>query len=164
MVVNTVHGRFGEYSGSITYDDKDITKSSVNVTIKTASINTDNAQRDGHLKSPDFLDAAKFPEITFVSKSISKSGDGFIAHGALTIRGVSKDVDLPFKLKGPVSAMGSQILGAEATLTINRQDYGVSWSKALDNGGMVVSNDVKIDLNVEAKQAKPAAAAAGAAK
>lgn len=160
MVVNTVHGRFGEYSGSITYDDKDISRSSVNVTIKSASINTDNAQRDGHLKSPDFLDAAKFPEITFVSKSISKSSDGFIAHGALTIRGVAKDVDLPFKLKGPVSAMGSQILGAEATLTINRQDYGVSWSKALDNGGMVVSNDVKIDLNVEAKQSKPAAAGA----
>jgi polyisoprenoid-binding protein YceI len=158
MVVNTVHGRFGDYTGTITYDDKDITKSSVNVTIKTASINTDNAQRDGHLKSPDFLDAQKFPDITFQSKSIEKKADGFVAHGALTIRGVSKDVDLPFKVSGPISAMGSQLLGAEASLTINRQDYGVSWSKALDNGGMVVSNDVKIDLNVEAKLAKPAAA------
>ena len=65
MVVNTVHGRFGDFSGIIVYDDKDITKSSVNVTIKSASVNTDNAQRDGHLKSPDFLDAQKFPEITF---------------------------------------------------------------------------------------------------
>ncbi len=164
MVVNTVHGRFGEYSGTIVYDDKDITKSSVNVTIKTASVNTDNAQRDGHLKSPDFLDAQKFPEITFVSKSVEKKADGFVAHGALTIRGVSKDVDLLFKVNGPIAAMGSQILGAEASLTINRQDYGVSWSKALDNGGLVVANDVKIDINVEAKQAKPAAAAAGAAK
>lgn len=164
MVVNTVHGRFVDYSGTIIYDDKDITRSTVNVTIKSASINTDNAQRDGHLKSPDFLDAQKFPEITFQSKSIEKKADGFVAHGVLTIRGVSKNVDLAFKLSGPVSAMGSQILGAEASLTINRQDYGVSWSKSLDSGGLVVSNDVKIDLNVEAKQAKPAAAAAGATK
>src|SRR5579859_111498 len=112
MVINTVHGRFGDYSGTIVYDEKDITKSTVNVTIKSASINTDNAQRDGHLKSPDFLDAQKFPDITFQSKSIEKKADGFVAHGALTIRGVTKDVDLPFKLSGPITAMGSQLLGA----------------------------------------------------
>ncbi|HET7871244.1 MAG TPA: YceI family protein, partial [Terriglobales bacterium] len=139
-------------------DDKDPSKSSVDVTIKSASINTDNGQRDGHLKSPDFLDAQKFPEITFKSKSVEKRADGFVAHGVLTIRGVSKDVDLPFKLNGPIGVGGGNLLGAEATLTINRQDYGVSWSKALDSGGLVVANDVKIDINVEAKQVKPAAA------
>jgi len=161
MVVNTVHGRFNDYSGEIIYDDKDPSKSSVNVTIKTASINTDNGQRDGHLKSADFLDAEKHPEITFQSRSVAKTGDGFVAHGVLTIRGVSKDVDLPFKLNGPIGVGGSNLLGAEASLTINRQDYGVSWSKALDSGGLVVANEVKIDINVEAKQVKPAAAASG---
>ncbi len=164
MVVNTVHGRFNDWSGQILYDDKDVSKSSVNVVIKTASINTDNPQRDGHLKSADFLDAQKYPEITFQSKSVEKTGDGFIAHGLLTIRGVSKNVDLPFKLNGPISVGGNGLLGAEASLTINRQDFGVSWSKSLDGGGLVVANDVKIDINVEAKQARPAAGAAGAGK
>lgn len=164
MVVNTVHGRFNDYAGQILFDEKDPSKSSVNVTIKSASINTDNEQRDGHLKSPDFLDAQKFPEITFQSKSVDKTSDGFVAHGVLTIRGVSKNVDLPFKLNGPINVGGNGLLGAEASLTINRQDYGVAWSKALDSGGLVVANDVKIDINVEAKQAKPAAGAAGSGK
>lgn len=160
MVVNTVHGRFNEYSGQIIYDEKDPSKSSVNVTIKAASINTDNSQRDGHLRSPDFLDAEKHPEITFQSKAIDKTKDGFVAHGVLTIRGVSKNVDLQFKLNGPIGVGGGNyLLGAEAGLTINRQDFGVSWSKALDSGGLVVANEVKIDINVEAKQAKPAPAA-----
>lgn len=160
MVINTVHGRFNDYSGQIAYDDKDLSKSSVNVTIKTTSINTDNSQRDGHLRSADFLDADKYPEITFQSKSVAKTADGFVAHGVLTIRGVAKDVDLPFKLNGPIVVGGSNLLGAEASLTINRQDYGVSWSKSLDSGGLVVANEVKIDINVEARQMKPAAAAA----
>ena len=164
MVVNTVHGRFNDYDGQILYDDKDASRSSVNVTIKAASINTDNTQRDGHLKSPDFLDVQKFPEITFQSKSVEKKADGFIAHGVLTIRGVSKNVDLPFKVNGPITVGNGSLLGAEASLTINRQDYGVAWSKTLAAGEMVVANDVKIDINVEAKQMKPAAAAPGTAK
>jgi len=161
MVVNTVHGRFNDFSGTIAFDDKDPSKSSVNVTIKAPSINTDNAQRDGHLKSPDFLDVAKFPEITFQSKSVEKKADGFIAHGTLTIHGVAKDVDLAFKLKGPISVgPGKSLLGAEATLTINRQEFGVAWSKSMAPGELVVANDVKIDINVEAGHAAPAPAPA----
>ena len=163
MVVNTVHGRFNDWSGEIIYDDKDPAKSSVNVTIKTASINTENSDRDTHLKSPDFLDVQKFPEISFQSKSVDKQSDGFVAHGVLTIRGVSKNVDLPFKINGPIKVGDSNLLGAEASLTINRQDYGVAWSKSLAPGELVVANDVKIDINVEAKQVK-AAGAAGPAK
>jgi polyisoprenoid-binding protein YceI len=163
MVVNTVHGRFNDWSGDITYDDKDPAKSSVNVTIKTASINTENSDRDTHLKSPDFLDVQKFPEISFQSKSVDKQSDGFVAHGVLTIRGVSKNVDFPFKINGPIKVGDSNLLGAEASLTINRQDYGVAWSKSLAPGELVVANDVKIDINVEAKQVK-AAGAAGSAK
>jgi len=163
MVVNTVHGRFNDWSGEIIYDDKDPAKSSVNVTIKTASINTENSDRDTHLKSPDFLDVQKFPEISFQSKSVDKQSDGFVAHGVLTIRGVSKNVDLPFKINGPIKVGDSNLLGAEASLTINRQDYGVAWSKSLAPGELVVANDVKIDINVEAKRVK-AAGAAGSAK
>ncbi len=158
MVVNTVHGRFIDCSGQILYDEKDSAKSSVNVTIKTASITTENAQRDAHLKSADFLNVEKFPEITFQSKSVEKKSDGFVAHGMLTIRGVSKEVDLPFKVNGPINVGGNGLLGAEASLTINRQDYGVAWSQSLAPGELVVGNDVKIDINVEAKQVKTAAA------
>jgi len=150
MVVSTVHGRFTEYDGKIVYDANDISKSSVSVNIKTASINTDNSQRDTHLRSGDFLDATNHPEITFQSKSVEKKGSGYVAHGTLTIRGVSKDVDLPFELKGPLTVGNKTILGAEATLTINRMDYGVSWSKTLDQGQLIVGNEVKIEINAEA--------------
>jgi polyisoprenoid-binding protein YceI len=159
MVVSTVHGRFTDYSGMITYDDKDPSKSSVNVTIKTASINTDNAGRDNDLRSANFLDTEKFPEITFKSKSVEKKADGFVAHGTLTIRNVPKDVDLVFTLSAPVDSGRGKILGAEAGLTINRQDYGVAWSRSMAGGELVVANDVRIEINVEARQAQPAPAA-----
>jgi polyisoprenoid-binding protein YceI len=158
MVVSTVNGRFATYEGKIVYDEKDPAKSSVNVTIQTASINTDNQSRDNHLRSADFLDAQNNPTITFQSKSVEKKGDNYVAHGTLTIRGVSKSVDLPFELKGPVDTGKGKIMGVHAGLTINRKDYNVSWSGTMDQGQLVVSNDVKIDLNVEAHQAPPAPA------
>lgn len=159
MGLSTVHGRFTDFSGTIAYDDKDPSKSSVNVTIKTASINTDVAARDNDLRSANFLDAEKFPEITFKSKSVEKKPDGFVAHGTLTIRSVSKDVDLGFTLSGPSDTGRGKLLGAEAWLTINRQDYGVIWSRSLPGGELMVGNDVKIEINVEAKGAAPAPAA-----
>ncbi|HJX85176.1 MAG TPA: YceI family protein [Candidatus Angelobacter sp.] len=157
MTLSTVHGRFTDFAGKIVYDEKDPSQSSVSVTIKTASITTDVEARDKHLKSPDFFDAANFPEITFQSKSVEKTGNGFVAHGTLTIRGVSKDVDLPFELKGPVAGQRGKLLAANAVLTINRQDYGVAWNRPFNNG-VVVSNDVRIELNVEAGQPAPPAA------
>jgi len=160
MMVSTVHGRFNDFSGQIVYDDKDISKSSVKVAIKTASVNTDNTARDNDLRGANFLDVEKFPEITFQSKSVEKKGDGFVAHGTLTIHGVAKDVDLPFTLNGPLATARGKVMGADAGLTINRMDYGVSWSRSLDGGGMVVSNDVKIELNVEARTPPPAPPAA----
>src|SRR5215472_4587409 len=159
MVINTVHGRFTDFNGSILYDDKDPSKSSVSVTIKTSSINTDNTSRDNDLRSPNFLEVEKYPEITFKSKSVEKKGNGFVAHGALTIKGVSKDVDLAFTLAGPIDTGRGKLLGAEAGLTINRQDYGVAWSRSLAGGELIVANDVKIEINVEAKGAAPAPAA-----
>jgi len=153
LSVSTVHGRFNDFSGSIILDEKDLSKSSVDVVIKSASINTDNNTRDNDLRSPNFLDVTKFPELTFKSKSVEKKGDGYVAHGTLTIHGVSKDVDLPFTLTGPVSTQRGKALGAEAGLPINRQDYGVA------GGGMMVGNDIKIEISVEAHEAKPPAPA-----
>lgn len=160
MMVSTVHGRFSDFSGQIVYDDKDISKSSVKVAIKAASVNTDNTARDNDLRGANFLDVEKFPEITFQSKSVEKKGDGYVAHGTLTIHGVAKDVDLPFTLNGPLATPRGKVMGADAGLTINRMDYGVSWSRSLDGGGVVVSNDVKIELNVEARTPPPAPPAA----
>ncbi len=152
MGVSTVVGRFNQFEGKIVYDDKDVTKSSVNVTIKTASINTDVAARDNDLRSANYFDVEKFPEITFQSKSVEKAGNGLVAHGTLTIHGVAKDVDLPFEMKGPVDARG-KVMGAHASLTVNRQDFGVGKATPM------IGSDVRIELFVEARMAPPAPAA-----
>lgn len=155
MVIANVRGNFKDFQGAIMYDPADITRSSVEVTIKTASIDTDNAQRDTHLRSPDFLDAEKFPEIIFKSKSVEKKGDSYVLNGTLTLRGVSKDVAIRFDILGTVKDPGgNERLGAHGELTLNRMDYGVSWSKSLDTGGLVVSEEVKILLDIEAVKSK----------
>lgn len=150
MVLSKTKGQFQDFSGKVMLDEKDITNSSVEVTIKTASIDTDDPKRDGHLKSADFFDVEKYPTITFKSKKVMKSNAGFSVVGDLTIRDVTKEVTIPFTMKGPISAMGSKRFGAEGSLTINRQDFGVSWSQTLDNGGLVVGNEVEIALQIEA--------------
>jgi polyisoprenoid-binding protein YceI len=155
MVIANVRGNFKEFEGTVLYDPADVTKSSVEVTIKTASIDTDNTQRDTHLRSADFFDAEKFPTITFKSKSVEKKGDGYVLNGSLTLRGVTKDVAIPFEVLGVVKdPYGNTRLGAHGELTINRMDYGVSWSKSLDAGGLVVSEEVKILLDIEAVKSK----------
>jgi polyisoprenoid-binding protein YceI len=152
MSVSTVNGRFTDFEGTIVYDDKDATKSSVNVKIKSSSINTDNTNRDNDLKSANYFDVQKFPEITFQSKSVEKKGNDYVAHGTLTIHGVSKDVDLPFELKGPIDGQRGKVMGAHAALTVSRQDFGITKSPAA-----MIGNDIKIDLNIEAHGAAPAA-------
>jgi polyisoprenoid-binding protein YceI len=150
MVISTVKGTFADVSGVIMYDAKDVTKSTVDVVIKAASVNTNNQKRDDHLRSPDFFDAAKYPDITFKSTKIEKSKDGLVMTGTLTIRGVSKEVSMPLQLTDTMTdPWGSVRFGAEAGLEINRQDYGVSWNNVMDNGGLVVSDNVKIAINVE---------------
>jgi polyisoprenoid-binding protein YceI len=150
MVLATVRGEFTDYSANILFDENDVTKSSIEGSIKVASINTGNEKRDNHLRSSDFFDAENHPEITFKSRSIVKDGDDYAMLGSLTIRGVTRDVQIPFHIVGTLlDPWGNKRLGLEAELTINRQDYGVSWNKALDNGGVVVSDDVKIELIFE---------------
>jgi polyisoprenoid-binding protein YceI len=120
-----------------------------------AGIDTDNENRDNHLKNPDFFDVEKYPEITFTGTKIEKTTDGLIMHGDLTMHGVTKPVSFPFVVNGPITdPWGKMRFGAEANLTINRQDYGVSWSKTLDAGGLVVDNDVKINIQIEMVKAE----------
>jgi polyisoprenoid-binding protein YceI len=151
LVINTVRGRFGQFAGTITYDAKDVTKSSVEFTAQVASITTDVEPRDKHLKSPDFFDAEKYPTLTFKSTKIEKQGDGFVAHGTLTIKAVAKEIAIPFKLGGPIKdPWGNDRIGVEGTVTINRQDYGIAYDQKLPDGGLAVANDVQITLDVEA--------------
>lgn len=159
MLISTVHGRFSSVSGTIFYDEKDPSKSSVEAVIKADSINTDNEGRDKHLKSADFFEVEKYPEITFKSKRVEKRGNQLVAIGTLTIKNVSKDIELPFEINKLVTPRGT-LIGVGATTQINRQDYGVSWSRKLDTGGLAVSDDVKVELNLEAKGVAPAPAAA----
>ena len=151
MMVSNVHGRFGKVEGTVVYDGTNISGAKAEATIDATTITTDNEKRDAHLKSPDFFDAAAFPTITFKSKRAEAVGKGkFKLIGDLTMRGKTKevvlDVDGP---TDPITAQNAQRIGATATTTINRQDYGVSWSRALDGGGVVVSDEVKITIELE---------------
>ena len=150
LVINNIRGRFTDYAGSISYDEQDITRSSVEITIKAQSINTDVQPRDEHLRTSEFFDVAKFPEITFKSARVEKRGPGFVATGVFTMHGVAKEIAIPFKVNGKSNFQGGTHLGVEATVVIDRRDFGMSWSATLDNGGLVVGNDVTIELNIEA--------------
>lgn len=150
MVVATVRGNFGEFSGKVFFNANDLSKTSVEGVVKVGTINTNNAKRDEHLRSADFFDAANHPEITLKTKSVSKKGDGFTAVSDLTIRGVTKEVTLDFTVTPEVKdPWGNVRVGLEATGMINRQDFGLTWNKALEGGGFVVSNEVKLVINAE---------------
>jgi len=151
LMVSKTTGLFNDYDGTIKFDPNDLAASKIEVTVKSSSIDTNMEKRDEHLKSADFLDAEKFPAITFATKSIVKEGDVYQLTGDLTIKGVTKEVTVPAEISGPVnSPMGGTVVGISSTFKINRQDYGVTWNKTMDNGGLVVSDDVSIDVTFEA--------------
>ena len=150
LVINNIRGRFTDYSGAIVFDEQDITRSSVEITIKVESINTDVKNRDDHLRGSDFFDVAKYPDITFKSSRIEKRGAGYAAIGQFTMRGVAREITLPFKVNGKSNFQGATHLGVEAAVTINRRDFGMTWNATLDTGGLVVGNEVTIELNIEA--------------
>ena len=151
MVINTVHGRFRQFEGSITVDpDKGNALKGASGTIQAKSIDTDIERRDNHLRSPDFFDAEKFPTITFESTEIKKDGNDQLLVGKFTMHGVTKDVSLPFKLKGPIKGpLGNTIVGLEVNAKLNRKDYGLTWNKAIEAGGLMVGEDVTIQINAE---------------
>jgi len=150
LVISTVRGEFGKTEGTVVLDEGDITKSKVEATIDVASVNTREAKRDEHLKSPDFFDAAKFPKMTFVSTKIEKAGDGLKVTGNLTLKGVTKPVTLD--VTGPTKEIkdpwGNTRRGLSATGKINRQDFGVAWSKLIE-AGPVVGDEVTINIEAE---------------
>jgi polyisoprenoid-binding protein YceI len=157
-------GEFRDLDGTINIDRAKPENSNVEFTIQTASVSTGNDNRDNHLKSPDFFDAAKFPTITFKSTSIKpKSKTEFDVTGDLTMHGVTKRVTLPVEFlgfgKGP---RGGETGGFSIATTLNRKDYGIEWNRALDEGGVLLGDDVKVSIELEVNKKAPAVAPAAA--
>jgi polyisoprenoid-binding protein YceI len=156
-----VEGRFKDFKGTIHFDDKDVTKSTVEFTAKVESIDTGVEARDKHLRTADFFDVAKHPEMSFKSTRVERKGkDGYVLHGDFTLKGVTKQVALPFSVTGAIKdPWGNTRFGVGAQTKIDRRDYGITWGKALENGGLDVGNEVAIELQLEA--VKPAPKPAG---
>lgn len=156
LEINWVEGRFKEFEGTVHYDDKDVTKSSVEFTAKVASVDTEVEARDKHLRTADFFEVEKYPTMTFKSTRVERKGkDAFVLHGDLTLKGVTKPVQLPFKVAGAVKdPWGNTRFGVEAQTKINRRDFGINYGNAFA-GGLDVGNEVTIDLQLEVVKAAP---------
>jgi polyisoprenoid-binding protein YceI len=155
MVVSKTRGQFMEYTGFIEMDPDAKTVKTIEATIKTPSITTNHPKRDTHLKSPEFFDVEKYPTMTYKMKSYHKNGDGYTAIGDLTLHGVTKEITLVGNFNGVnKDPWGNTRAGFTAEGKVNRKDFGVNWNKALDNGGVIVGNDVLIKLDVECIKAK----------
>jgi polyisoprenoid-binding protein YceI len=152
MMVSTVRGEFFKVSGTAKVDDADPTRSSIEVTIDASSIDTREPKRDTHLKSPDFFDVEKFPTLTFHSTKIEAAGpDAYKLTGDLTIHGVTKPVmlDVPAPSPAVKTPFGTTVRGASATGTVKRSDFGLTWNKTLDAGGVVIGDEVTIQIDTE---------------
>ncbi len=145
MVIDTVHGRFRQFDSSITVDPENGNAlKQATATIQAKSIDTDVEKRDNHLRSPDFFDAEKYPTITFESTGV----DGQTLTGKFTLHGVTKEISLPIKIKGPIKdPMGNTHLSLEANTKLNRKDYGLTWNKILEAGGLMVGEEITIQIN-----------------
>jgi polyisoprenoid-binding protein YceI len=162
LVVATVRGEFARLRGTVSFDPRHLDRSRIEATIEAASINTRDAQRDAHLRSPDFLETEKYPTIEFRSTKIVRTGEErFDVSGDLTIHGVTRPVVL--KVEAPATELkdpfGNIKRGATATTKINRSDFGLVWNVALEAGGFVVGDEIKIEIDVEAIRRAEAAAA-----
>ena len=153
LMVSTVRGAFAKVTGTVQVDEKDLTRTKIQATIDAASIDTRVEKRDTHLKSPDFLDVARYPTIVFVSKNVEAGAPGhFKVIGDLTLHGVTREVSLD--VEGPTPEIkdprGNTRAGAQATTTINRKDFGLTWNQVLETGGVAVGDEVTITIDVEA--------------
>lgn len=155
MVVSKTQGRFMDYQGFIEMDPDALTVKTIEATIKTASVNTNHEKRDAHLRGPDFFNADKFPTMTYRLTSSRKVGEGYRAVGELTLLGVTKEITLVGTFNGVAKdPWGNIRAGFTAEGKLNRKDFGMNWSKQLDNGGLVVGDEVFIKLDVECIKAR----------
>ncbi len=159
-LMSKVRGHFNDYAGAVTVDPARPESARVEFTVKAASIDTANEARDKDLRGADFFDVEKFPEISFKSTSVKATGkDTYDVKGTLTLRGVSKEVTLPVQFLGfGKDPWGNEKAGFSTDFTINRKDFGLVWNKALDNGGVLLGDDVAVSINLEAARKKEAAA------
>jgi len=151
MMISNVKGSFGSVKGTVHYDGNNLKNASVDAEIAVDSVDTHNEKRDGHLKSPDFFDMAKFPAISFKSNKSTPTASGFDLGGDLTIHGVTKAVTLHVdKLSSPIKdPYGNERIGTSAQTKINRKDFGMKFNQQLDNGGVMVGDDVTVELDIE---------------
>lgn len=151
MMIAKVHGGFDKFSGKAVFDPQNLSKSSLEISIEASSINTREAQRDTHLRSPDFFDVEKYPNLTFKSTRFEKDGDGLKVTGDLSIHGVTKSVVLD--VEGPSEELkdpwGNIKIGASGSTKIKRKDFGLTWNAALEAGGFLVGDDVQISFDVQ---------------
>lgn len=155
-LITKVRGRFSDFAGTIDFDAANPEQSRVTFTIQAASIDTNQKDRDAHLRSPDFFETETYPTITFVSTAIKATGtDTFAVQGRFTIRDVTTDITLPVTYLGKAKdPWGNERIAFEAEYTLNRKDYGLTWNAALETGGFLVGDDVKITLSVQAVPAQ----------
>lgn len=157
--VSNVPGRFKDFDGSIRYDKQSPAASSVELTVRAASIDTGNNDRDEHLRSADFFDVKSFPTLTFTSTEVKvKDANSLEVTGDLTMHGVTRKVTLPVELLGTVHTPNGEKAGFQAVFTLNRKEFGIVWNRALDAGGTILGEEVKIDVEIEGnRQTVPAA-------
>ncbi|WP_322754559.1 YceI family protein [Frankia sp. Cas3] len=152
-VVTTVRGSFGSFEGTLTLDGAEPLSSSATVTISTASIDSGNADRDGHVRSADFLDVEQYPSITFVSNSAKSGGSetSFILSGDITVHGVTKPIDIEIEFGGSAKdPFGNTRAGFEGSATISRKEFGITFNAPLESGGLLLSDKIKIELDISA--------------
>jgi polyisoprenoid-binding protein YceI len=150
MMIANIKGHFGKVSGTVVTQKGDFSDAVVDVTIDAASLDTRQEQRDGHLRSADFFDVERYPSLRFVSKRVEKAGDGYRLVGDLTIRDVTREVTLAVTDEGRgKDPWGGERAGFSATTKVDRKDYGLTWNQALETGGILVGDDIKISIEAE---------------
>jgi polyisoprenoid-binding protein YceI len=154
--INWVDGRFKDFEGTVRYDDKDVTKSSVEFTAKVTSVDTGVEARDKHLRTADFFEVEKYPTMTFKSTRVERKGNAFVLLGDLTLKGVTKPVQLSFSVAGAVKdPRGNTRFGVAAQTKVNRRDFGINFGGPMTGGGLSIGDEVSITLNLEVVQPSP---------
>jgi polyisoprenoid-binding protein YceI len=157
--VSNVSGNFRDFDGMVHYDKAQLAAAKVELTVRAASIDTANGDRDNHLRSPDFFEVEKFPALSFTSTSVKPlDADTLEVTGDLTIHGVTQRVTMPIEVLGTLRTPNGEKAGFETGFTLDRKDYGIVWNRALDAGGTVLGDDVKVYIAIEANRQQPAAA------